>query len=315
MSILETLLNFTDAAKKILIEESLAVKGLANQLDDEFNKAIKIILNSSSRVVICGMGKSGIIGKKISATLSSTGTPSFFMHPAEAYHGDLGMVASEDIFLALSNSGETDELLKLIPFLKSNGNILISLTGNKNSALALASDHHISVKVNSEACPLQLAPTSSTTALLAMGDAIAISLMNARNFKPENFAIFHPGGSLGRRLLGLVSEEMISTDIQVLDQNSSMLEIIKNMSSCSSGVCIINLDEGFGIITDGDIRRGLDRYGSSIFSEKINKLITNNPVAVSPSTRIEDAINLMEKKSINVVLVIEDKKLLGIFKK
>lgn len=308
-------MNFLDTAKQILIKESLAVKDLTDQLDNDFNETIKIILNSSSRVVICGMGKSGIIGKKISATFSSTGTPSFFMHPAEAYHGDLGMVDSEDIFLALSNSGETDELLKLIPFLKSNGNILISLTGNKNSTLALASDHHISVKVKDEACPLQLAPTSSTTALLAMGDAIAISLMNARNFKPENFAKFHPGGSLGRRLLGLVSEEMISSNLSVLDQNSSMLEIIKNMSSCSSGVCIINLEKGLGIITDGDIRRGLDRYGSSIFSEKINKLITNDPVTVSPSTRIEDAINLMEKKNINIVLVMEDDKFLGIFKK
>ena len=195
-------MDYIEIAKGVFAIEAQAISQLADRLDNSFAEAVKQILTSRGRVIICGMGKSGIIGKKIAATLASTGTPSFFMHPGEAYHGDLGMVTPDDVFVAISNSGETDEVVKLIPFLRSNGNYLIALTGNALSTLAKAAHSHLDVGVQEEACPLQLAPTSSTTATLAMGDALAVTLMKARDFKPENFARLHPGGSLGRRQPG-----------------------------------------------------------------------------------------------------------------
>src|SRR5690606_14608089 len=192
------------SALRVFAIEAEAVGNLANLIDDDFSRAVEQILQSRGRTIVCGMGKSGIIGRKIAATMASTGTPSFFMHPGEAYHGDLGMVTSDDTFIAISFSGETDEVLKLLPFLKDNGNFIVAITGNPESTLATAADCHLNVRVDEEACPLRLAPTSSTTATLAMGDAMAVTLMEARGFRPENFARFHPGGSLGRRLLSRV---------------------------------------------------------------------------------------------------------------
>src|SRR5690606_18325323 len=196
--------NHRASALRVFAIEAEAVGNLANLIDDDFSRAVEQILQSRGRTIVCGMGKSGIIGRKIAATMASTGTPSFFMHPGEAYHGDLGMVTSDDTFIAISFSGETDEVLKLLPFLKDNGNFIVAITGNPESTLATAADCHLNVRVDEEACPLRLAPTSSTTATLAMGDAMAVTLMEARGFRPENFARFHPGGSLGRRLLSRV---------------------------------------------------------------------------------------------------------------
>ncbi|MFP4076592.1 MAG: SIS domain-containing protein, partial [Halochromatium sp.] len=197
-------------AREVFRIEAEAIAGLETNLDGRFSDAVERILTASGRVIVCGMGKSGIIGKKIAATLASTGTPAFFMHPGEAFHGDLGMVAPEDIFVAISHSGETEELLKLLPFLQENGNHIVAITGNSRSTLARHSSVHLSVRVTREACPLQLAPTASTTATLAMGDALAVALMKARDFQAHHFARFHPGGSLGRRLLQRVRDEMRS---------------------------------------------------------------------------------------------------------
>ncbi|HID00026.1 MAG TPA: KpsF/GutQ family sugar-phosphate isomerase, partial [Piscirickettsiaceae bacterium] len=201
-------MKYQQSAKRVFDIEAAAIANLKTLLNDDFDGAVEAILNSSGRVVICGMGKSGLIGKKIMATLASTGTPSFFMHPGEAFHGDLGMVAPDDIFVAISNSGETEEVIRLLPFLKDNGNTIIAMTGNPASTLAKNADFHLNIAVPQEACPHQLAPTSSTTATLVMGDALAVALMEARNFQPQDFARFHPGGSLGRKLLTKVRHEM-----------------------------------------------------------------------------------------------------------
>ncbi|MCA2016118.1 SIS domain-containing protein, partial [Vibrio tritonius] len=190
-------MSIISCAREVIETEICGLQHVATQLDDSFEQAIKAILNTKGRTIICGMGKSGIIGKKIAASFASTGTPSFFMHPGEAFHGDLGMVKREDVFIAISNSGETDEVLKLLPFLRDNGNYVIAITGKPNSTLATAAHCHLNIAVPKEACPYQLAPTSSTTATLVMGDALTITLMEQRDFKPENFARFHPGGSLG----------------------------------------------------------------------------------------------------------------------
>jgi arabinose-5-phosphate isomerase len=301
-------------AKRVFDIESKAISNLSEFLDKNFTQTIDAILASKGRVIVCGMGKSGIIGKKIAATLASTGTPSFFMHPGEAYHGDLGMVTPEDIFLALSNSGETSEVIKLIPFLKDNKNILVSLTGNKESTLAKSSNFHINIKVDEEACPLQLAPTSSTTACLAMGDALAVTLMKARDFKPENFAKFHPGGSLGKRLLLRVENEMVTKDLPIADVKSGILDLIQSISNGGLGLCIINGKEP-GIITDGDIRRAIETYGKSVFEISANSIMSIKPNSVEVGTRMEDALALMQSLSISSLLVKDGNKIVGVVKK
>ena len=307
-------MSYIDFAKEVFDIESNAISGLSEFLDENFTRSIEAVLGSNGRVIICGMGKSGIIGKKIAATLASTGTPSFFMHPGEAYHGDLGMVTSDDLFLALSNSGETEEVVKLIPFLKDNGNFLISITGNPNSTLSLASHCHLNIKVDQEACPLLLAPTSSTTATLAMGDAIAVTLMKARNFQPENFARFHPGGSLGRRLLQRVENEMVSDNLPFVSSNSGILELIGSITAGGLGICIID-SVGKGVITDGDIRRAIETYGESVFSLNAEDIMRNNPYAVEIGTRMEDALSMMETKRITSLLIKDGKRIVGVVKK
>ncbi|MFC3286233.1 KpsF/GutQ family sugar-phosphate isomerase [Litchfieldella rifensis] len=308
-------IDHVEMGKQVFIKESNALIAVSKKLDSVFSKTIDKILESSGRVIVCGMGKSGIVGKKIAATLASTGTPSFFMHPGEAYHGDLGMVTKEDIFLAISNSGETEEVVKLIPFLKDNGNYLISLTGNPDSSLAKASHSHLDVGVDEEACPLQLAPTSSTTATLAMGDALAVTLMKARDFRPENFARFHPGGSLGRRLLSRVENEMTSENLPVVKADAEVLDVIKAMSVASLGIAIVRHDRGWGIITDGDVRRAIEKHGEAVFVKKAHDFMTPDAARISPATRVEDALIIMESKKISVLLVMEKQDLLGVFKK
>lgn len=307
-------MSYLEIAKKVFDIESKAILDLGALLDDNFTNSVDSILNSEGRLIICGMGKSGLIGKKIVATLASTGTPCFFMHPGEAYHGDLGMVTPQDVFLALSNSGETDEVVKLIPFLKDNSNVLISMTGNPKSTLASASNFHLNVKVHKEACPLQLAPTSSTTATLAMGDALAVVLMNVRDFQPENFARFHPGGSLGRRLLQCVEDEMVSDNLPFVEPTAGILDILKSISSAGLGMCIIDSDKR-GVITDGDIRRAVEHHGDKLFSIVAENIMSIEPTEVTIGTRMEDALILMNSRKISSVLITEGERILGVLKK
>ena len=307
-------MSYLEIAKEVFEIESKAVLHLSDNLDDDFSGAIDSILASKGRLIVCGMGKSGIIGKKIAATLASTGTPCFFMHPGEAYHGDLGMVTPKDVFLALSNSGETDEVVKLIPFLKDSKNILISMTGNPDSTLALSSRFHLNIAVEKEACPLQLAPTASTTATLAMGDALAVTLMKARDFQPENFARFHPGGSLGRRLLSRVENEMVSENLPFIGGDAGIFDLIQTISRGALGICIVNGNE-VGIVTDGDLRRAFETHGGSIFNKSVKDIMTRQPAAVAVGTRMEDALILMDNLKVTTLLVTKEKSIVGVLKK
>ena len=307
--------DYQAIAKQVFATEAKAVAGLAEQLDEQFAGAVESIVAGRGKVVVCGMGKSGIIGKKIAATFASTGTPSFFMHPGEAYHGDLGMVTSDDVFLAISNSGETEEVVKLVPFLRDNQNTLIAMTGNPQSSLAKASHFHLNIAVHQEACPLQLAPTSSTTATAAMGDALAVTLMEARGFAPEEFARFHPGGSLGRRLLRRVSDEMQTTNLPLVAASDDVLTLINAMSQGGLGLAIVSSAEGKGVVTDGDIRRALEQHGQQVFSHSAQDLMSLNPATVPTDTRVEDALALMEQRQITRLLVVADGELVGVFKK
>jgi len=310
-------MNHKEHAKNVFEIEAQAIANLSNLLTDDFNDAVDSILNTKGRTIICGMGKSGIIGKKIAATLASTGTPSFFMHPGEAFHGDLGMVTPDDIFLAISNSGETEEVLKLLPFLRDNGNTLISLTGNPKSTLAEFGHHHLNICVPKEACPLQLAPTSSTTAALAMGDALSVALMEARSFKPENFARFHPGGNLGRKLLHSVKDEMVNDSLPTISINADMKDIISSITVGQLGLTIVINDSMnvVGIITDGDLRRALEQNSDNVFSLHAKDIMTINPVTIDMNESMTNAFDKMEDQSLNRLVVLENNALVGIIKK
>lgn len=305
-----------DVAKQVIQTEIDGLSYMAKRLGSEFEVAINAINNTKGRTIICGMGKSGIIGKKIAASFASTGTPSFFMHPGEAFHGDLGMVKSEDIFIAISNSGETDEVLKLLPFLHDNDNFIIAITGKKNSTLATNSHCHLDIAVPQEACPLQLAPTSSTTATLVMGDALTIALMKVRGFKPENFARFHPGGNLGRRLLSQVKDEMYSGSLPSVTPNADFTTIINKISSSHLGLTLVNLNNDcVAIITDGDLRRAMESKGRDAFDLKAKDIASISPVSISPGSNIQEAYEVMEDKGITSLIVIDDNSVVGILKK
>ena len=294
--------------------EAEAVQSLAGQLTDDFEKAVRAILATHGKVIVTGMGKSGLVGRKIAATLASTGTPSFFLHPGEAYHGDLGMIEAGDIVLALSNSGQTDEVLRLIPYLQECGNTVIAMTGNAGSTLAKNSTYHLDVSVKSEACPLSLAPTCSTTAQLAMGDALAVALMNERGFRAEDFARFHPGGSLGRRLLTRVGDVMRSEHLPTASPSSRLGEVIITIRDARMGVAVI-LDEGkiAGIVTDGDVRRAMLKYGARFFDITADEIMTRTPKTVSVADRLTDAEQLMQDNKIHSLIVVDrDGKLAGI---
>ena len=307
--------DYQTIARQVFATEAKAVADLAQQLDEQFVAAVEAMLVGKGKVVVCGMGKSGIIGKKIAATFASTGTPSFFMHPGEAYHGDLGMVTPADVFLAISNSGETQEVVKLVPFLRDNQNTLIAMTGNPGTSLARAAHCHLNIAVHQEACPLQLAPTSSTTATLAMGDALAVTLMQARGFAPEEFARFHPGGNLGRRLLRRVADEMQTSNLPVTEPHEDVLSLIHRMSQGGLGLVVVKGEQGMGVITDGDVRRALEQYGEQVFSRCAQDLMSLNPTCVPTDTRVEDALALMEQRQITRLLVVSDGALVGVFKK
>lgn len=300
-------------AKEVFEIESKTILDLCDNLDEGFNKAIELILSIKGRCVVSGMGKSGHIGAKIAATLASTGTPSFFMHPGEALHGDLGMLTSEDVLLAISNSGETEEVLKLIPVIKKRKIPLIVMTGNQNSTLAKQADIFINIAVKKEACPLQLAPTSSTTATLAMGDAIAVALMRAKNFRPDDFALFHPGGSLGRKLLTRVSDLMVSNNLPIVSPESEFNELVDVMTSGKLGLCIVLENEKLvGIITDGDLRRALRANDKPRFDFKAKEIMSESPKTIEASAMASEAEDLMLKHKIKEIVVVQDEKIVGI---
>ncbi|WP_412842218.1 KpsF/GutQ family sugar-phosphate isomerase [Campylobacter armoricus] len=300
-------------AKEVFEIESKTILDLCDSLNENFSNAVELILSIKGRCVVSGMGKSGHIGAKIAATLASTGTPSFFMHPGEALHGDLGMLTSEDVLVAISNSGETEEVLKLIPVIKKRKIPLIVMAGNEKSTLAKQADVFIKISVKKEACPLQLAPTSSTTATLAMGDAIAVVLMRARKFKPDDFALFHPGGSLGRKLLTRVSDLMVSSNLPIVSLESEFNELVDVMTSGKLGLCIVLEDEKLvGIITDGDLRRALRANDKPRFDFKAKEIMSENPKTIEANAMASEAEELMLKHKIKEIVVTQDEKIVGI---
>ncbi|MEW6068274.1 MAG: KpsF/GutQ family sugar-phosphate isomerase [Nitrospirota bacterium] len=298
--------NILDIAKKVLKTEADAVFALIEKLNSNFEKAVDIICSSKGRIVVTGMGKSGLVGKKIAATLASTGTPAFFLHPAEASHGDLGMVTDRDIIVAISNSGETDELISLIPFLKRFNIKLISLTGNPGSTLARASDVILDISVKEEACPMGIVPTASTTATMAMGDALAVALLLKKGFKEEEFAFFHPKGSIGRKLFIKVKDLMHTGDsLPVISGDIPMSRAVIEMSSKRLGHAIVVNNEGeiTGVITDGDVRRGLEKWGGKLFDMTTVDVMTRNPKMIFEDDLAAKALSVMEKYSITALAV------------
>ena len=287
--------------------EADAIRNLSNLLTDDFDQAVEAILVCTGKVVVTGMGKSGIIGKKIAATLASTGTPAFFLHPGEAYHGDLGMISKNDVVLAIANSGQTDEVLKLIPFMQNNGNTIIAITGNPQSTLAKNAHFHLNINVGREACPLNLAPTSSTTAMLVMGDALAIALMKMRNFKAEDYAVFHPGGSLGRRLLTRVRDVMRKDGVPCVPKTMTPGEVIIAISDARLGIAaVVENGKLIGVITDGDVRRAMAKYKENFFRIEAQEIMSRNPKTISPDVRITAAEEMMRVNKIHSIIVVDD---------
>ncbi len=290
-------------AKRVFDIEIESLKHVAAQLDDTFTNVVNALLAIEGKVVVAGIGKSGLIGKKIAATLASTGTPSFFLHPGEAFHGDLGMVEPKDAVVLISYSGETEEILKIVPFLKWNKNIIVGVTGNAASTLAKNSDHYLLTAVPREACPLELAPTSSTTAALVMGDALAVALMESRQFKPGDFARFHPGGSLGRKLLVKVKDAMQTEKLPFIDQHASFTSLLLKMSEGRLGMVIVgSADNLLGVVTDGDLRRALVKNPDTP-TLSISAIMTTSPVIIDADILADEAENLMIEKKITAVLV------------
>ncbi|MCY4044667.1 MAG: KpsF/GutQ family sugar-phosphate isomerase [Cellvibrionales bacterium] len=295
------------SAKNTLTTEASAIKALADTIDQSFVRACELMMSSEGRVIVTGMGKSGHVGTKIAATLASTGTPSFFVHPGEASHGDLGMITPKDVVLALSNSGTTAEVLTIVPLIKRMGAKLISMTGNPESPLALEAEVHLNVSVEREACPLDLAPTTSTTVALAMGDALAVAILDAKGFTAEDFAFSHPGGALGRRLLLRVFDLMSTgDDIPKVSEDSLTKEALMEMSSKGLGMtCVINIKGKLsGIFTDGDLRRCLDS-DTNITSAPITSVMTRNGKTISQNILAAEALNIMEDAAITAIVIVD----------
>ncbi len=306
--------NFQQAGKDVLNIERQGLEQLDQYINEDFSDACKRICGCLGKVVVMGMGKSGHIGKKMAATFASTGTPAFFVHPAEASHGDLGMVSAGDIVIAISNSGESSEILALIPVLKRLHVFLICMTSRPESAMGRAADIHLCVKVPQEACPLGLAPTSSTTATLVMGDALAVALLKARGFTAEDFALSHPGGALGRKLLLTVNDIMHSGDeIPHVSRNASLRDALLEITRKNMGMTVIcnDLMKIEGIFTDGDLRRVFD-MGIDIHHASIASVMTTGGIRVRPNTLAVDALNLMQSRNITVVMVADGDHLLGV---
>ena len=302
--------DMLDRARTILRIEAEAVKALVERIDESFSRAVELMFSCKGKIVVTGMGKSGLIGKKIAATMASTGTPAFFLNPAEGSHGDVGVVTKGDVVLAISNSGETDEIIRLLPAFKRLDLSLISLTGNMQSLLARSSDVILDVSVSEEACPLGLAPTASTTAALAMGDALAITLLEKREFREDDFAVFHPAGNLGRRLLLTVEDLMhVGNSIPVVNMVTPMKEAIIEISSKRLGITSVVDESGVlcGVITDGDLRRGLEKWGEEFFSLSAGEVMTPRPKTVARNILAAKAVAIMEKYSITVLMVVDEK--------
>lgn len=293
-------------ATKCLEEEAEAIRKLVSQLDDNFIKAVELIYQCKGKIIVTGVGKSGIIGAKIAGTLSSTGTPAFFINPLDVFHGDLGVMTKDDVVLAISNSGQTDELLRFIPMLQHMHIPIIGMSGNPHSLISKYSDAHITVKVEKEACPLNLAPTNSTTATLAMGDALAMAIMQIRNFKPMDFAQFHPGGELGKRLLTKACDVMRKDELPILPPDMHLGDAIIRVSKGKLGLGVaVNEQKVMGIITDGDIRRAMEKWKEKFFDKTVADIMTRNPKTVMAQTSISQIQSLMNKHKIHSVLVVD----------
>ena len=295
-----------DLARKVLETEAQAILGLIPQLSDTFPRAISLLHECSGRVIVTGMGKSGIIARKIAATMSSTGTAATFLHPAEALHGDLGIVQRGDVVVALSSSGETEELLRLLEAIRRIGARIISMTGRPESTLGHASDVTLSCHVAEEACPMNLAPTASTTATLALGDALAMALSKRKGFKPENFADLHPGGRLGRRLMRVEALMHAGDNIPKVAPDAPMPDVIHEMSSKRLGMtCVIDAGRLVGIVTDGDLRRYMNRE-ADLLSRRAADVMTRGPITIAPSSLAAEAIRIMEDRKITSLVVVAE---------
>ena len=301
-----------DIAKRVFDIEIESLQQVAALIDDAFTAVVNAILANKGKVIVIGLGKSGLIGKKIAATFSSTGTPSFFLHPGDAFHGDLGIVGANDPVLLISYSGETDEVLRVIPFLKWNNNLIISITGNPNSTIAKNSDHHLNINITREACPLALAPTSSTTATLVMGDALAVCLLSVKGFTEKDFARYHPGGALGKRLYLRVADMSDLNEQPKVKPGSTLREIIYEISGKRLGATAVLDDNGklLGIITDGDLRRMLEK-NESPGNVKAADILSVNPKTIEGNELATEALALMRRHDITQLIVTRDGKYAG----
>ena len=300
--------NALELARQVLHIEADAVVALCDRIDGAFLDALSIILNCKGRVIVCGIGKSGHVGRKIASTLASTGTPAFFVHPAEASHGDLGMITAEDVVIGISNSGESSELLNILPSIKRQGAKLIAMTGNAKSSLSRDADVHLDAGVAQEACPLNLAPTASTTAALALGDALAVALLDARGFGAEDFARSHPGGSLGRRLLTRMRDVMRTGDaIPTVSPEASVAEAIREITRGTIGMTVVISPERrvVGVFTDGDLRRAVLK-NLDLHNLTVNDVMTRNPRVTGPDKLAAEAVEMMEKYKINQIPVVDE---------
>lgn len=301
-------MNIITEAQRVIRVEADALNAMANRIDAAFARAVDLILSSPGRVIVSGMGKSGLIGQKIASTMASTGTPAFFLHPAEGIHGDLGMIMTGDVVIAISNSGETDEVLRILPAIKRLGAHLVCMAGNPLSALARSSDVFLDVSVSEEACPLGLAPTASTTATLAMGDALAVALLVKRGFRAEDFAIFHPGGSLGKKLLLRVEDLMhTGTTVPIVQEDTIMKDALFEITAKGLGVTGVcdHLGALRGVITDGDLRRSLEK-GYDILNQRASQIMTLNPLRIIRNELAASALQIMEHRKITSLFVFDN---------
>lgn len=300
--------NVTEYAIQCFKDEAEAILDLIPLLTEDFSRAVDLIYHCKGRFIITGVGKSGHIGKKIAATLASTGTPSFFVNPLDAFHGDLGMFTSDDIVMAISNSGYTDELLRFIPLLQERNIPIIGMTGNPNSLLAQYSTCHLNISVKREADPLNLAPTSSTTATLAMGDALACALIKVRNFQPKDFAQFHPGGSLGKRLLSRVKDFMVSTNLPIVTLNQKISDTIIEISKTKQGIAVA-IEDGkiIGVVTDGDVRRAMQTKRDNFFDLTVGDIMSRNPKTIQETEKLSEAEKIMRQYNIHSLIVVNGK--------
>lgn len=301
------------AARRVLDIESRAVKALKDRLDSDFSKAVDMVLAVTGKVVVSGMGKSGIVGQKIASTLASTGTPAFFLHPAEGVHGDLGMIMRNDILIAISNSGETEELIKIIPVVKRLGAAMIAMTGKKKSTLAMYAEAVLDVGVKEEACPLGLSPTASTTACLAMGDALAVALLEKRGFRAEDFASLHPAGSLGRRLMKVEDLMHSGKNMPAVPSGTRMRDAIIEMTGKRMGLTGVFKGRRLsGIITDGDLRRALEKGTPDLLNKTVDEVMTRNPRTIGKGELAEAALKKMEVSSITSLFVLDGLDAVGV---